>query len=146
MKRNWKGECTLLLCQVGLFATPWTVALQAPWDFPGKNAGVGFHFLLHELGGEERDYLYTEKLIALVPGYLHRTKTLLSQREAHCPPLQYTKITPFTLSHNFSCETFIWPQPTITWKRGKKGENGITKKIKKLIPRINERLELKGLK
>ena len=44
-----------MLCQVGLFATPWTVALQAPWDFPGKNAGVGFHFLLHELGGEERE-------------------------------------------------------------------------------------------
>ena len=29
-------------------ATPWTVALQAPlsMDFPGKNAGVGCHFLL----------------------------------------------------------------------------------------------------
>ena len=30
------------------FATPWTVALQVPlpWDFPGKNTGVGCHFLL----------------------------------------------------------------------------------------------------
>ena len=30
------------------FATPWTVAHQAPhpWDFPGKNTGVGCHFLL----------------------------------------------------------------------------------------------------
>ena len=28
--------------------TPWTVAHQAlcPWDFPGKNTGVGCHFLL----------------------------------------------------------------------------------------------------
>ena len=30
-----------------LFATPWTVAmLFCPWDFPGKNTGVGFHALL----------------------------------------------------------------------------------------------------
>ena len=30
------------------FATPWTVAHQAPlpWGFPGKNTGVGCHFLL----------------------------------------------------------------------------------------------------
>ena len=30
------------------FVTPWTVAHQAPcpWDFPGKNTGVGCHFLL----------------------------------------------------------------------------------------------------
>ena len=33
---------------VRLLAIPWTAAYQAPcpWDFPGKNTGVGFHFLL----------------------------------------------------------------------------------------------------
>ena len=33
---------------VQLFATLWTVAHQAPlsWDFPGKNTGVGCHFLI----------------------------------------------------------------------------------------------------
>ena len=37
------------------FATPWTVACQAPlsvpilWDFPGKNTGVGSHSLLHRI-------------------------------------------------------------------------------------------------
>ena len=33
---------------VQLFVTPWTVAYQLlhPWDFPGKNSGVGCHFLL----------------------------------------------------------------------------------------------------
>ena len=33
---------------VQLFVTPWTVAtrLLCPWDFPGKNTGVGCHFLL----------------------------------------------------------------------------------------------------
>ena len=30
------------------FVTPWTVVCQAlcPWDYPGKNTGVGCHFLL----------------------------------------------------------------------------------------------------
>ena len=34
---------------VWLFETPWTVQptrLLCPWDFPGKNTGVGCHFLL----------------------------------------------------------------------------------------------------
>ena len=32
-------------------ATPWTEAyrLLCPWDFPGKNVGVGCHFLLQEI-------------------------------------------------------------------------------------------------
>ena len=34
------------LSRVRLFATPWTVSYQAPWDFQGKNTGVGCHFLL----------------------------------------------------------------------------------------------------
>ena len=31
--------------------TPWTIAyrLLRPWDFPGKNTGVGCHFLLQEI-------------------------------------------------------------------------------------------------
>ena len=41
------------LSRVQLFATPWTVALRllCPWHFPGKNTGVGCHFLLQ---GKER--------------------------------------------------------------------------------------------
>ena len=35
------------LSRVALFVTPWTVAYQDPqWDFPAKNTGVGYHFLL----------------------------------------------------------------------------------------------------
>ena len=36
------------LSLVWLFATPWTIAYQAPgpWDFPGKSTGVCCHFLL----------------------------------------------------------------------------------------------------
>ena len=40
-----------MLSRVWLFATPWTVAVQAPrpWDFPGKNTEVGCHCLLQEI-------------------------------------------------------------------------------------------------
>ena len=39
---------TSVLSCARLFATLWTVACQAPlsWDFPGKNPGLGCHFLL----------------------------------------------------------------------------------------------------
>ena len=37
-----------VLSHVRFFVTSWTVAarLLCPWDFPGKNTGVGCHFLL----------------------------------------------------------------------------------------------------
>ena len=34
-----------LLSHVWLFATPWPAKLLCPWNFPGKNSGVGCHFL-----------------------------------------------------------------------------------------------------
>ena len=42
-----KLQYVCVLSHVWLFATPWTVAFQAPlWESPGKKAGVGCHFLL----------------------------------------------------------------------------------------------------
>ena len=38
--------CAHALSHVWLFMTPWTVACQAPWNFPGKNTGEKCHFLL----------------------------------------------------------------------------------------------------
>ena len=45
------GVCVWVLSHVWPFVTPWTVAtsLLCPWDFPGKNTGVGCHFLLQGL-------------------------------------------------------------------------------------------------
>ena len=49
---------TLVLSLFGLYAMsnsfmiPWTVAsarLLCPWDFPGKNTGVGCHFFLQKI-------------------------------------------------------------------------------------------------
>ena len=39
--------CVCVLSCVWLFVAPWTVARHlCPWDLPGKNTGVGCHFLL----------------------------------------------------------------------------------------------------
>ena len=43
-----RARACALSC-VQLFATPWAIAatrLLCPWDFPGKNTGVGYHSLL----------------------------------------------------------------------------------------------------
>ena len=44
-------NCVFLLSRVQLFATPWTGAarLLCPWNSPGKNTGVGCHFLLQNI-------------------------------------------------------------------------------------------------
>ena len=48
--RRYSGVCCVLsgFSRVQLFVTLWTVAshLLWPWDSPGKNTGVGCHFLL----------------------------------------------------------------------------------------------------
>ena len=44
-----KSEKVQLLSRVSLFGAPWTpgpARLLCPWDSPGKNTGVGCHFLL----------------------------------------------------------------------------------------------------
>ena len=42
------GWCLLLshFSRVQLFATPRTARVFCPWDFPGKNTGVGFYLFL----------------------------------------------------------------------------------------------------
>ena len=53
------GMYTQLLIHLRLFATPWTVAHQAPLSmgFPSKNIGVGCHFLLHRIFPSQRSNL-----------------------------------------------------------------------------------------
>ena len=53
-EQSWTGNETFprtahSLSHVRLFVTPWTAEparLLCPWNFPGKNTGVGCHFLL----------------------------------------------------------------------------------------------------
>ena len=58
---KWKVKLKVkLLSRVRLFATPWTVTctrLLCPWDFLGKNTGVGCHFLLQVSNGASSEIL-----------------------------------------------------------------------------------------
>ena len=48
-KATLKVHVCQLLSHARLFTTPWTIQLArllCPWDSPGKNPGVGCHFLL----------------------------------------------------------------------------------------------------
>ena len=69
----------LLLGCLRLFATPWTVAHQAPlsMDSPGENTGVGCHSLLQGIFATQR----------LNPGILHCRQILYCQatKETHMP-------------------------------------------------------------
>jgi len=53
-----------LLSHVQLFGTPWTVAHQLlyPWNFPCRNTGVGFHFVLQGVFPTQRSILASPAL------------------------------------------------------------------------------------
>ena len=53
------------LSRVQRFATPWTVAarLLCPWDFPGRNTGVGCHFLLQGIFLMQQSNLHLLRLL-----------------------------------------------------------------------------------
>ena len=78
MKNNFIYRVCMLshFSCVQLFVTPWTVAHQTPlsMDFPGKNTGVGCHFLLQGIFPTQ----------GLNPGLPHCRRTLyqLRTREA----------------------------------------------------------------
>ena len=78
--------------RVWLFATPCTIVCQAlsPWDFPGKNTGVGCHFLL------QGNFLTQ----GLKPGLLHYRQTL---NQLHGGGSEHQVMTMF---QTFSCR--LW--------------------------------------
>ena len=77
-----------LVCQLCLaFVTPWTVAarLLCPWGSPGKNTGVGCHFLLQGV-------IRTQKLN---PGLLHCRQILDQVRFQSEPDLVWENTNSF---------------------------------------------------
>ena len=82
-------------------ATPWTVAYQAlcPWDFPGKNTGVGCRFLLYSIvwrflnDSAAWDYLKTNQIQSLP------SRNLWSRKWELCINIIMTPVLHFTSSH-----------------------------------------------
>ena len=70
---------------VWLFTTPWGLQptrLLCPWDFPGKNTGVGWHFLLQGI-------FLTQGLIPCLLRLLHWQAGSLSAEPPGKPPFLY---------------------------------------------------------
>ena len=64
------------------FATPWTVAprLLCPWDFPGKNTGVGCHFLLQGIfptRGSNPGLLHCRQILYHISPFKFKKKVFL---------------------------------------------------------------------
>ena len=57
-----------VLSHVWLFATPWTARIFCTWNFPGKNTGMGFHFLLQGIFPTQGLNL-SLRFLALVGGF-----------------------------------------------------------------------------
>ena len=84
------------------FATPWTVACQAPrpWDFPGKNTGGGCHFLLQGIfstQGSNLNFLHCRQILhhwatrgtsPSIRGLKSWNNNLISQTANSVPPLR----------------------------------------------------------
>ena len=72
---SWKVKVKSL-SRFWLFATPWTIqpsGLLCPWDSPGKNAGVGCHFLLQGIfptQGSNPGFPQADALTSEPPGKL----------------------------------------------------------------------------
>ena len=103
---------------VQLFATPWTVARQVSlsWDSPGKNTGVGYHFLLQGIFQTQGLNLHLLRL-------LHCWWILY-----HCATWEacvyvckhtYTQIRMYVVlvlfSVNPDCEYLLWLGPDLTF-------------------------------
>ena len=54
--------CCLVTQHIQLFVIPW---ILCPWDFPGKNTGVGCHFLLQLSACYAPDRLWEQSSIQI---------------------------------------------------------------------------------
>ena len=80
--------CLCALSCVQLFATPWTGGpsrLLCPWNSPGKNTGVGYHFLLQRIFPTQRSNLRLLCLLHWQADSLKRLRKVKWQTQYHKP-------------------------------------------------------------
>ena len=97
------------LSRVWLFVSPWTAAPQAPfrpWDFPGKNTGVGCHFLLQ--------WIFPTQ--GLNPGLPHCRQTLYCLSHQGSP---FDRIMPLYFIENISQKLIFFLFPGVNLFLGK---------------------------
>ena len=97
----------VLVAQFWLFATPWTEPARflCPWEFPGRNNGVGCHFLLQGIFPTQ----------GLNPGLLHCRQILYCLSHKGNPIINTLKLTSFFLSWSLIPHPGIKPRP-LPWQ------------------------------
>ena len=77
-----------MLSHAQLFVTLWTAVCQAPlcpWDFPGKNTGVGCHFLFQGIffltQGSNLGVLHCRKTLYYLS---HQGRSSLHKKHVNC--------------------------------------------------------------
>ena len=108
-----------VLCHVScvhLFATPWIIAHQTPlsWNFPAKNTGVGYHFLLQGIfltqGSNSVVLFLVLWRLSILFSVMATVTTSTKQRvPAHPHPGQHLSISClFQDSHSNRCEVALF--------------------------------------
>ena len=97
-----------MLSHVWLTATPWTVACQVPlsWNFPGKNNGLGCHFLLQGIFPTQGSNLCPLHLL-----YCRRTLYHWATREGWV--LYVSKVNDLC-SHGASCSLLFFSHSVVS--------------------------------
>ena len=103
LRLNWATGCVCVcvcvsLSRVWYFATPWTVAHQAPlsWNSPSKNTGVGHCSLLH-------DHTYRTPAFSLTENGCETRSGSISEEKAS--PTFDLKSSHDTPLRNLACQT-----------------------------------------
>ena len=74
---TWNPFSSGPLSAFGLLATPWTVAFLCPWDFPGKNTGMGCHFLLQGIFPAQVSCISSDGFFTFEPPGKPKTNTTI---------------------------------------------------------------------
>ena len=108
-------SCACVLSHVQLFVSPWTVSsrLLCPWDFLGKNTGMGFCFLLQGIFPTQGKPCLLHWQVDSLPLY-HLGSPVISQLLLNYKVLYCLK--EFLLYNKYpSCKNLAMKTPLILW-------------------------------
>ena len=116
---TWQGAVCVCVCVcvfscVWLFVTPWA-RLLSPWDFPGKNTGVGCRALIHGISPIQGSNLHLLRLLHWYSGCLPLSSLGREPRPRERPQLSGKKSVASALTLNTGGLWKLLPRPDSSW-------------------------------
>ena len=102
----WRGKRACVRAQLCMTHGLLPARLLCPWDFPGKNAGVGCHFLLQWTGKASSNPLVVATLGKQLRSSFCKPAPFRPQ-DTHCPSCNYL-LTPFPKANARLVRTLIY--------------------------------------